>query len=148
MPAYRTCRAVAFDRELCKSGSMERCERIGQDQDGPRPFPGHCLERTVELLGTARLQDLKLYCQWSGGGLRALQGERMPRIIWVPQDGDSHCPRNRLLEKFKLLAAQVRTQGGGASDVAARSPEASDEAQLNGIRSVHHDDRDRRRRPL
>ncbi len=127
---------------------MERSERIGQDQDGPRPFPGHCLERTVELLGTARLQDLKLYCQWSGGGLRALQSERMPRIIWVPQDGDSHCPGNRLLEELELFATQVRTQGGGARDVPAGSSEADHEAQLHRIRSVHHDDRDRRRRPL
>jgi hypothetical protein len=51
---------MAFHREVCNAGSMESGQRIGQDEDGPRPIPGHYLERTFELLGTARLKDLKL----------------------------------------------------------------------------------------
>jgi hypothetical protein len=127
---------------------MEERHRVGQDQDGPGSFPDHRRERILHLLGTSQLHGLELYCQRSGGRLGPLDGERVPRIMGIPQDGDSQSPGDRLLEELDLLDAQVRTQGGGSGDVSARSPEAGDKAQLNRVRSVHHDDRDRRGRSL
>jgi hypothetical protein len=70
----------------------------------------------------------------------------MPWVGGIPQDRDSHDPGNRRFEEFELFDAQVRIQGR-ARDVPARAPEVGDKAQLDRIRSVHHDDRDRRRRP-
>src|SRR5438552_1054193 len=66
----------------------------------------------------------------------------MPWIVGIPQERDPRRSRNRLLEELELLNAQVHTEGRCPGDVTARSREAGNDAQLNWVRSVHHDDRD------
>ena len=71
----------------------------------------------------------------------------MPGIVGIPQHSNPGGPRDCLFEELELLEAHVHTQGGHARYVPARTRQAGHEAQIDGIGGVHHDDRDRRRRP-
>lgn len=68
--------------------------------------------------------------------------------VGIPQERDPRNSGNGRLEKLDLFDAQVGTQGRHARDVPARSGEARNEAQLNRIRRVHHDNGDVRGRSL
>jgi hypothetical protein len=72
----------------------------------------------------------------------------MPWIIRIRQYRDSSDPGNSLLEELELLDAQVHTQGGRARDVPAGMRKTPNEAQLDRVRRMHHDDRNYCRRAL
>ena len=127
---------------------MREQHRVRQGQNGRSALPAHGLERAVELRGTSHLQDLKLHPKRPMAVAQTLQGERMPWVVRIRQHGDPRGSGNHLPQELELLDAQIDAQRGHAGDVPPRASKTGNETQLNRIRTVHHDDRNRGRRPL
>jgi len=65
------------------------------------------------------------------------------RVVRIPQDGDTGCGRNDLLENLQSFRREFPGQERHAGDVPSGACQAHDEASLYGIAGRHHDDGDR-----
>src|SRR6266567_1618033 len=102
-----------------------------------------CREGTVELVGLACLQELKLHSKRSGRGLHVGYSERVARIGPVREDRHASGLGNGFPEQLQVFAENVHANAEGhPCDVPTRAREARDESLLNGIANARHDDRD------
>src|SRR5437867_3188637 len=135
-------RQPALDRDGCKLVSGEAGTETEQHQDSVRTPLARGSERGLDILGSLRLQVLKLHCEGFRRELCFSERSRVAGLGRRPKDGHPREPRNDFPEELESLSVDLRVEGRQSSDVPAGSGKTGDEPVPDRIVVLPHHDGD------
>src|SRR5262245_13454647 len=123
-------------------------QRAGTYQQRINRLLGKPRKGRINVTTGGGFEDFDLLPNGRGSSLYVRDKGRGAGIVGIDQHANAHGSRLQLMQQSKLLCGELSNDKRDTGDIAARSVEAGDEAELNRVAAACEDDRDRRSRRL